>query len=184
MCVYIYIYIFILLILLEQVLSKIIRNERSWSTPSLPTKSLDFRRFDSSRLLILRGGNYHVRTVWFYRESPGKFDLRTLSRKTLSRWTGRKRIRNERSWSTTVQMEPITHRRAHAPTSRYPWQDTWHASVFLVCKCFVQEGTGSIPFVSFPEFFRNSSVRFGTQIFPRFDVVRPACFGRVVARYY
>ena len=25
----------------------------------------------------------------FYRESPGKFDSRTLSRKTLSRWTGR-----------------------------------------------------------------------------------------------
>ena len=25
----------------------------------------------------------------FYRESPGKFDSRTLSRGTLSRWTGR-----------------------------------------------------------------------------------------------
>ena len=30
-------------------------------TPSPPTKSLDFRGFDSSRLLILRGGNSHVR---------------------------------------------------------------------------------------------------------------------------
>ena len=30
-------------------------------TPSPPTKSVDFRGFDSSRLLILRGGNYHVR---------------------------------------------------------------------------------------------------------------------------
>ena len=30
-------------------------------TPSPLTKSLDFRRFDSSRLLILRGGNSHVR---------------------------------------------------------------------------------------------------------------------------
>ena len=29
--------------------------------PSPPTKSLDFRGFDSSRLLILRGGNSHVR---------------------------------------------------------------------------------------------------------------------------
>ena len=29
--------------------------------PSPPTKSLDFRRFDSSRLLILRGGNSQVR---------------------------------------------------------------------------------------------------------------------------
>ena len=28
-------------------------------------------------------------SVEFYRESPGKFDPRTLSRKTLSRWTGR-----------------------------------------------------------------------------------------------
>ena len=28
-------------------------------------------------------------SVEFYRGSPGKFDSRTLSRKTLSRWTGR-----------------------------------------------------------------------------------------------
>ena len=33
------------------------------STPNLPTKSLDFRGFDSSRLLILRGGNSHVRRI-------------------------------------------------------------------------------------------------------------------------
>ena len=32
-------------------------------TPSPPTKSLDFRGFDSSRLLILRGGNSHVRRI-------------------------------------------------------------------------------------------------------------------------
>ena len=30
-------------------------------TPSPPTKSLDFEGFDSSRLLILKGGNSHVR---------------------------------------------------------------------------------------------------------------------------
>ena len=30
-------------------------------------------------------------SVEFYRGSPGKFDSRTLSRKTLSRWTGRMR---------------------------------------------------------------------------------------------
>ena len=30
---------------------------------SPPTKSLDFRGFDSSRLLILRGGNSHVRGI-------------------------------------------------------------------------------------------------------------------------
>ena len=28
-------------------------------------------------------------SVEFYRESPGKFDSRTLNRKTLSRWNGR-----------------------------------------------------------------------------------------------
>ena len=28
-------------------------------------------------------------SVESFRESPGKFDSRTLSRKTLSRWTGR-----------------------------------------------------------------------------------------------
>ena len=32
-------------------------------------------------------------SVEFDRESPGKFDSRTLSRKTLSRWTGRMFIR-------------------------------------------------------------------------------------------
>ena len=32
-------------------------------TPSPPTKSLDFRGCDSSRLLILRGGNSHVRII-------------------------------------------------------------------------------------------------------------------------
>ena len=30
-------------------------------TPSPPTKSLGFRGFDASKLLILRGGNSHVR---------------------------------------------------------------------------------------------------------------------------
>ena len=57
-------------------------------TRSPPTKSLDFRGFDSSRLLILRDGN-SLMSIEFYRGSPGKFDSRTLNRKTLSRWTGR-----------------------------------------------------------------------------------------------
>ena len=56
-------------------------------TPSPPIKSLDFRGFDASRLLILRGGI--LTSVEFDRESPGKFDSRTLYRKTLNRWTGR-----------------------------------------------------------------------------------------------
>ena len=34
---------------------------RAKLTPSPPIKSLDFRGFDSSRLLILRGRNSHVR---------------------------------------------------------------------------------------------------------------------------
>ena len=36
-------------------------NHTNNNTPSLPIKSLDFRGFDPSKLLILRGGNYHVR---------------------------------------------------------------------------------------------------------------------------
>ena len=56
--------------------------------PSPPTKSLVFGGFDSSRLLILRGGI--LISIEFDRESPGKFDSRTLSRETLSRWTGRR----------------------------------------------------------------------------------------------
>ena len=59
----------------------------SQPTPSPPTKSLDFEGFDSSRLLILRGGI--LMSIELDRESPGKFDSRTLNRKTLSRWTGR-----------------------------------------------------------------------------------------------
>ena len=34
---------------------------RTMFTPSPPTKSFDFGGFDSSKLLILRGGNSHVR---------------------------------------------------------------------------------------------------------------------------
>ena len=32
-------------------------------TPSPPTKSFDFRGFDSRKLLILKGGNSHVRII-------------------------------------------------------------------------------------------------------------------------
>ena len=59
---------------------------RPLGTPSPPTKSFDFRGFDSSKLLILEGGV--LMSVEFHRGSPGKFDSRT-SRETLSRWTGR-----------------------------------------------------------------------------------------------
>ena len=33
------------------------------STPSPPIKSLGFRGFNSSKLLILKGGNFHVRMI-------------------------------------------------------------------------------------------------------------------------
>ena len=36
-------------------------NSKLPSTPSPPINIVDFRGFDSSRLLILRGGNSHVR---------------------------------------------------------------------------------------------------------------------------
>ena len=65
---------------------------RAWTNiiyhaPSPPAKSLDFEGFDSSRLLILRVGI--LMSIEFDRESPERFDSRTLNRKTLSRWTGR-----------------------------------------------------------------------------------------------
>ena len=48
-CVYVYIYIYIHTHLVMV-----------YHTPSPPTKSFDFRGFDSSRLLILKGGNSYV----------------------------------------------------------------------------------------------------------------------------
>ena len=35
----------------------------AYSTPSPPIKSLDFRGFDSSKLLVLKGGNSHSRRI-------------------------------------------------------------------------------------------------------------------------
>ena len=66
---YIYIYIYICVLYYIIIVPIIIISSSSSSTralceghtPSPPIKSLDFRRFDSSRLLILRGGNSHVR---------------------------------------------------------------------------------------------------------------------------
>ena len=40
-------------------------------------------------------------SVDLYRESPGKFDSRTLSRKTLSRWTGRNDSGNSHTNATS-----------------------------------------------------------------------------------
>ena len=32
-------------------------------TPGPPTKSFDFGGFDSSKLLIIKGGNYHIHVI-------------------------------------------------------------------------------------------------------------------------
>ena len=53
-------------------------------TANLCTKILDFRGFDSGRILILRGWNSHV-----HRESPRNFESRNLSRDNLNWETGR-----------------------------------------------------------------------------------------------
>ena len=70
-------------------------------TPNAPTKSSGFRGFDSSRLLILRGGI--LMSVNFDRGSPRKFDSRTLNRETLNRWTGR-----TAGWATRPLREGFT----------------------------------------------------------------------------
>ena len=70
-CVHIYIYIYIhdiyiyvyIYIYIHTSVSRRDTQEAKLGTPSPPTKSLDFRGFDSSRLLIPRGGNSHVRRI-------------------------------------------------------------------------------------------------------------------------
>ena len=52
-----------LLVLLPMQLTIAILINHDSNTPSLPTKSLGFRGFDSSKLLIIRGGNSHVRII-------------------------------------------------------------------------------------------------------------------------
>ena len=73
MHVYVYIYIYICVVVfrysvsVRELRSKRkapqgdLKRENTSTTPSPPTKSLEFRGFDSSRLLMLRGGNSHVR---------------------------------------------------------------------------------------------------------------------------
>ena len=99
-CIYIYIYIYIYnnyayplgVCSQEMLVARGLPDVRAggssdWDTPSPPTKSLGFRGFDSSRLLILRGGIFM--SVDFDKGSPGKFDSRTLNRETLNRGIGR-----------------------------------------------------------------------------------------------
>ena len=57
----------------------------SGSTANLRTKIMDFRVLDSSIILMLRGGLFHV-----HREYPGKFESSNLSRDILSREIGRR----------------------------------------------------------------------------------------------
>ena len=67
LCIYIYIYmnthtyVCMYTYVYRPAFRKQAHRESTAHTPGPPTKSLDFRGFDSSRLLILRGGNSHVR---------------------------------------------------------------------------------------------------------------------------
>ena len=81
--------IIIIIIIVNHIINARARAARARAacTPNPPTKNSGFRGFDSSRLLILRGGI--LMSVNFDRGSPGKFDSRTLNRKPLNRWTGR-----------------------------------------------------------------------------------------------
>ena len=49
-------------------------------------------------------------SVELYRESPGKFDSRTLNRKTLNRWTGRKIIPAKIPWLELSRELPVDRR--------------------------------------------------------------------------
>ena len=70
---YLYLYLLIMISLLVNFPSELCRRRSGTSakvarlvppgTPSPPTKSSGFRGFDSSKLLILRGGNSHVRRI-------------------------------------------------------------------------------------------------------------------------
>ena len=48
------------IIIIEYHYFSILQTPEPWLTPSPPAKSLGFGGFDSSKLLTLRGGNYHV----------------------------------------------------------------------------------------------------------------------------
>ena len=50
-----------IIVVLLMIINNNANNDSTANTANLPTKSLDFRGFDSSRLLILGGGNSHIR---------------------------------------------------------------------------------------------------------------------------
>ena len=61
--VYYYIVITIISIIMIATLLLLLTIETTIITLEAPPKSLDVRGFDSSRLLILRGGNYHIHRI-------------------------------------------------------------------------------------------------------------------------
>ena len=78
------------------------RSRRSGRQGSLPLlspvayaqsayKEFGFQRVWLKQTLNCQGWEFSC-PYKFYRESPGKFDSRTLSRETLSRWTGRRAL--------------------------------------------------------------------------------------------
>ena len=59
-CIYVYMYVCMYIYIYIYTHAYICTHKRRGSTPSPPSKSFDFRG-DSSKLLILKGGNSHVR---------------------------------------------------------------------------------------------------------------------------
>ena len=60
---YIYIYMYIHIYLFICMVYEAGLQDLADVTPSPPTKSSGFRGFDSSKLLIIKGGNSHVRII-------------------------------------------------------------------------------------------------------------------------
>ena len=63
-------------------------------------------------------------SVEFYSESPGKFDSRTLHRKTLNRWTGRIKLLEGGEVARYPVRRPGAPRPSHVPVSALLLFDT------------------------------------------------------------
>ena len=90
---------------------------------NLRTKILDFRGFDSSRILIIKGWNSHI-----HREFPGHLKSNNLSREILSREIGRSSVtsagaRSGRRLLAACELHNIQYNLAYS-TSRKGWYAT------------------------------------------------------------
>ena len=115
-------------------------------TANLRTKILDFRGFDSSRILSFKGWNSHI-----HGEFPGSFESTNLSRDNLSRESGRSGHRmcstGRRplsgvvpvriflycwySGGAEVRRKPPTHRMFILVQSASSWRNPCYARVFV-----------------------------------------------------